>query len=107
MRWSELVSSLRDATTGLQVFGEPYQRDGVTVIPAAAVRGGGGGGTGRDPGDEGGGGFGLIGRPVGAYVITDGKVVWEPALDVNRIVTVAVLGWVTVAWLVSRSLRRR
>jgi uncharacterized spore protein YtfJ len=109
MRVTELVSSLRDALTVSRVFGDPYERDGVTVIPAAAVRGGAGGGTGKDEsGEEGeGGGFGLIARPTGAFVIRDGTVTWQPAVDVNRIITVGVLGWVAVAWLVSRGLSRR
>jgi uncharacterized spore protein YtfJ len=110
MRLPELVSSLRDTMTVSRVYGEPYERAGVTVIPAANVRGGAGGGAGRqgDTAEEGeGGGFGLIARPAGAFVIKDGAVSWQPAVDVNRIVTVAVLGWVTVAWLLARGLRRR
>lgn len=108
MRWTELMSSLHETTTVLRVFGDPYERDGVTVIPVAAIRGGGGGGTGGQTAEEGsGGGIGLIGHPVGAYVISDGKVLWQPALDVNRMVTLGVLGWVTVAWLIARALRRR
>ncbi len=115
MRQVEMLSSLRDVMTVSRVFGQPYERDGVTVIPAAAVRGGAGGGTGKkatgrgdDAGEEGeGGGFGVIARPAGAYVISGGKVTWQPAVDVSQIVTVAVLGWVTVAWLLARGLRRR
>ncbi len=74
--------------TGAQrVFGEPYEKDDVTVIPAMSVRAGGGFGTGTGKDGEGeGGGGGLTARPVGAYVIRDGEVRWEPAMDVNRIV---------------------
>jgi uncharacterized spore protein YtfJ len=72
-----------------RVYGEPYEKDGVTIIPAVAVRAGGGFGSGDSkgeaPGGVGGGG-GAMARPVGAYVIRDGKVSWEPAIDVNRIV---------------------
>jgi len=110
MKLAELVSSVRDAMTVSRVFGEPYQHDGVTVIPAATIRGGGGGGSGKNDkkGEEGdGGGFGLVARPAGAYVIKDGTVSWQPAVDVNRIVTLAVTGWVTVVWLVARAVRRR
>jgi uncharacterized spore protein YtfJ len=105
-----MVTALRDTMTVSRVFGEPYERDGMTLIPAAAVRGGAGGGTGRkgETGEEGeGGGLGLDARPAGAYVIKDGSVTWQPAVDVNRIVTTAVLGWIVVAWLVARGLRRR
>ncbi len=106
MRLDDLVTSLRDTMTVSRVFGQPYERDGVTVIPAAAVRGGSGGGNGRkaETGEEGeGGGFGVTARPAGAYVIKDGAVSWLPAVDVNRIVSVAVLGWVAVAWMVARA----
>jgi uncharacterized spore protein YtfJ len=75
----------RDALTVKRVFGDPVERDGVTVIPAAAVRGGaGGGGEGGESGG-GGGGFGIVARPIGAYVIRDGTVSWRPAIDANRL----------------------
>jgi uncharacterized spore protein YtfJ len=106
---SELLGTARQALSVERVFGAPYERDGVTVIPAATVRGAGGGGGGTDGGGQegGGGGFLLVARPAGAYVVKDGEVSWQPAVDVNRIVTVAVVGWAAVAWLVSRAVRRR
>jgi uncharacterized spore protein YtfJ len=109
MSLSELLGTAREALSVRRVFGDPYERDGVTVIPAATVRGIGGGGGGKDDhGQEGdGGGFLLSARPAGVYVLKDGDVSWQPAVDVNRIVTVAVLGWASVAWLVSRAVRRR
>ena len=80
----------RDAITVSRVYGEPYEKDGLTVIPAARVSGGGGGGSGKDEkgGDGSGGGFGVSGRPAGAYVIRNGDVTWRPAVDPNRIVAV-------------------
>ena len=109
MSLSQLLDTTRDALTVRRVFGDPYERDGVTVIPACRVRGLGGGGGGKDDqGQEGdGGGFVLTARPVGAYVVKDGAVTWQPAVDIERIVTVAVLGWVLVATVVSRAVRRR
>ena len=110
MKLPEMVTSLREAMTVSRVFGEPVERDGVTVIPTAVLRGGAGGGGGTDPGtgEEGeGGGFGVTARPAGVYVIRDGDVSWQPAVDVNRIVGVAVLGWVVGSWLLARGLRRR
>ena len=109
MNLSELIPTVRDALTVRRVFGEPYERDGVTVIPAAVVRGGGGGGSGRQAGDQEGegGGFGLLARPAGAYVVKNGAVTWQPAVDLNRIVGVSVVGWVAAAWLIARALRRR
>jgi uncharacterized spore protein YtfJ len=114
MGLNELATSLRESMSVARVYGEPYEKDGVTVIPAAAVRGGMGGGSGKkgavggeEPEEGEGGGLGLIARPAGAYVIKDGTVTWQPAVDVTRIVTLAILGWVAVAWVVSRSVGRR
>jgi uncharacterized spore protein YtfJ len=87
VRIDELMATAKDTLTVGRVYGEPYERDGVTVIPAATVAGGGGGGTGSDPeGQEGeGGGFGMNARPAGVYVIEAGTVRWRPAVDVNRL----------------------
>ena len=79
----QMWKGTRDALTVKRVYGDPVERDGVTVIPAAAVRGGAGGGG--DNEGNGGGGFGLAARPIGAYVIQNGKVSWRPAVDVNRV----------------------
>lgn len=40
----ELWAGTREAITVRRVFGEPVEQDGVTIVPAAFVRGGGGGG---------------------------------------------------------------
>ena len=101
----ETISKARDAITVKRVYGAAYERDGVTVIPAAAVGGGAGGGSGEDPegGQSGGGaGFGLGARPIGAYVISEGKVRWEPAVDVNRIATQAIAGALLAVLLLRR-----
>lgn len=98
----QLLERARDALSGQRVFGEPIERDGVTVIPAASVLGGGGGGVGDDgDGQQGmGGGFGLQARPTGAYVLEGGRVRWQPAVDVNRLLT--TLASLTVAVLFYR-----
>ncbi len=100
---NEILGTARDTITVKRVYGEPYEKDGLTVIPAATVGGGGGGGSAHDQHgqDNAGGGFGLSGRPVGAFVIKDGQVSWRPAVDPNRIV--ATLGAVAVVYLVSRA----
>lgn len=102
MKVNEVLSNARDAITVKRVYGEPYEKDGLTVIPAAIVGGGAGGGTGHDDkGQEGeGGGFGVSGRPAGAYVIQDGQVSWRPAVDPNRIVV--MVGLAVIAYLLSR-----
>lgn len=48
---NEVMTAARDAMTVRQVFDEPCERDGVTVIPAAVVVGGMGAGSGQRGGD--------------------------------------------------------
>ncbi len=106
----EVLGNVKEGMTVSKVFGEPYEKNGTTVIPVAAVRGGGGGGGGGGTGVDGegeghgsGGGFGLTARPVGAYILDEEGVKWEPALDVSRI---AIGGQIiaVIALLVLRSL---
>jgi len=106
MKFDDMIANAKDAITVSKVFGEPFEKDGVTFIPAARVMGGGGGGTGTD--DEGqqgeGGGFGMNARPAGAFVIRDGNVTWRPAVDPNTVIVGVVI--VTVALLLTRALAR-
>jgi uncharacterized spore protein YtfJ len=39
----EVITQARDALTVKRVFGEPYEKNGVTAVAVAAVRGGAGG----------------------------------------------------------------
>lgn len=84
----ELIANARDAVSVKRVYGDAYEKNGVTLIPAATVRGGGGAGKGdKDRGDSNtGGGFGLTARPTGAWIIENDHVSWKPAIDVNRVV---------------------
>ncbi len=84
--------------TTRQVFGEPVDRRGVTVVPAAAFIGGGGG----HQDDQ---GFGGIARPLGAIVIEGDRVRWVPAVDVTK-VAVGV-GMAVAVFAVAQVLRRR
>jgi uncharacterized spore protein YtfJ len=101
------IDQARDAITVRRVFGEPYERDGVTVIPAARVQGGAGGGGGEGPVGQGKGsgmGFGLSARPVGAFLIRGDEVAWQPAVDLNRLVlggqVVAIIALLTIRTIV-------
>jgi uncharacterized spore protein YtfJ len=104
----DVIGQARDAITVKRVFGEPYEKNGITVIPAAKVQGGAGGGGGEGPEGQGkgsGSGFGVSARPAGAYVIREGQVTWQPAVDMNR--AVAVGGVVAVFFLFTlRSIAR-
>jgi len=97
----EAVSQAKDVVNVRRVYGEPYQEDGLTIIPAANVTGGGGGGG--DTVGNGGAGFGVRARPAGAWVIKDGDATWRPAFDLNRTI---LMGQVIaiVALLVTRSI---
>jgi uncharacterized spore protein YtfJ len=105
---SKVIEEAKDAITVRRVFGEPYEKNGVTVIPAARVQGGAGGGSGEGPdgtGRGGGSGFGLSAKPVGAFVIKGEDVIWRPSVDANRVIIGAQVVAV-VALLVARSIVR-
>ena len=133
MQVETLMDQARDTITVKRVFGEPIEKDGITIIPVANVMGGAGGGSGEGPapttpttlvtsgeGEEGttetasgvragviasgvGAGFGVRATPAGAYVIRDGEVSWQPAMDLTRI---AIMGQIVaiVFLLVMRSI---
>jgi uncharacterized spore protein YtfJ len=92
-KFSELMEEAQDAIGAKRIFAPPYEKNGVTIIPAARIMGGVGGGEGSGPATDGeektttgtGGGYGLSGRPAGAYVIKGDTVTWLPAIDVNRL----------------------
>ena len=100
----ELMKGVREALSVRQVFGEPVERDGVTVIPAATVIGGGGGGSegaqqpsntdgeAEPQGQSGVGvGFGGLMWPAGAFEIRDDRVTWRPAIDVTRVLVLVLV----------------
>jgi uncharacterized spore protein YtfJ len=96
MNVEEMLTGVRDAMTVKRVYGDPIERDGILIIPGAMVGGGGGGGG--DSENNGGGGFGISARPVGAFVVRDGNVEFEPAVDVNRVVGLGVLAFIVAVW---------
>jgi uncharacterized spore protein YtfJ len=107
---NQLFSTAQDALTVRRVYGDPYEQDGVTVIPAARVAGGVGGGSGQEQGQEGeGGGFGLTASPAGVVVIKDGTVRWMPTVDPHKVAsTVGAVVIVTVlarTWVLTRALK--
>lgn len=96
-----IAAGTRELLDVRRVFGDPVEKDGVTIIPVARLRGGGGGGQGpAETSDDasageaaaevavpeaGGAGFGIDARPVGIYVIRPDRVDWKPAVDVSRL----------------------
>jgi uncharacterized spore protein YtfJ len=123
----EVLDQARDAMTVKRVFGDPYEKDGVTIVPVANVMGGAGAGGGSEEGArateagevaaEGsarnagyGMGYGLRASPAGVYVIRDGEVEWEPAVDANRLMLqrtlVILLGLLILRSIVGIVVRR-
>jgi uncharacterized spore protein YtfJ len=104
----EMINQAKETMTVRRVYGDPYQEDGVTIIPAANVTGGGG--AGGDTEGNGGGGFGVRARPAGAWVIKNGEATWRPAMDLNRTILVgqivAIVALLTLRSVV-KSLARR
>lgn len=91
---ADVLDSIRgthDSMSVSRAYGDPYELDGVTIIPVARVSGGAGGGGGEGSDDEGstgggfGTGFGLHVNPVGVYEVRGDQVEWKPALDVARL----------------------
>lgn len=113
------LRAVRRLTHVRRAFGQPVERDGVTLVPVARVYGGTGfgGGVGSveehdvdqaRSGSGGGGGLGVTVTPVGVYVVQDGTVRWEPALDLNRVIIGGqVLGAIAVLALACALRRRR
>ncbi len=98
----DILTRVGDRLGVRRVFGEPIERDGVTVVPVAVAIGGGGGGTAPD--DQGtGGGFGGVVRGIGVYSISNGQVRFIPAVDTTALVAMGVL----LAGLVLRARSRR
>ena len=75
------------------VFGEPVERDEVTVIPVARAGWGFGGGSGRAPegGGEGGGG-GVVAWPVGYIEIRGAETRFRPIVDLRPFVVAGAFG---------------
>jgi uncharacterized spore protein YtfJ len=91
MEVQDVIAQARDTLTVKRVFGEPYEKNGVTAIPVARIQGGAGGGSGERPegqrkGKGSGSGFRMSAHPVGAFLIRGNEMTWRPAIDVNRIV---------------------
>jgi uncharacterized spore protein YtfJ len=79
----EVLTGAQESMAAKRVYGEPYEKNGITVIPAASVMGGGGGGS--DTTGNGGGGFGITARPAGAWIIKGESVRWQPAVDATKV----------------------
>jgi uncharacterized spore protein YtfJ len=102
---TELAERIGAKLTASTVYGAPVERDGVTVIPAAAARLGLGAGGGSDPakgqeGEGGGGGGGVT--PVGYIELKDGRSRFVPVVHPARMLAI-VCGAALAGLLIMRS----
>jgi uncharacterized spore protein YtfJ len=108
MKVEELIERCSDHLGVRRVFGEPVERDGVTIVPVAVVMGGAG--CGPAPADAEGcrdsGGFGMCARGIGVYTIHEGKVRFVPALD-PTVLSLTTLALVSVMGRMLSRRRRR
>ena len=95
------------------VFGEPVERDGITVIPVAKARWGFGGGAGqrKEEGGRGkqedgaGGGGGVQVSPVGFIEIKNNEANFRPIRTVS--VSWIIMGGIFSLFLLRETLKRR
>ena len=92
-RIGETVGGKADVAT---IFGEPVQREGVTVIPVAKARFGfgGGGGSGTREGDQSGegSGGGVAVGPVGYIEVRDGGAEFKRIRTPNDLLALVAAG---------------
>jgi uncharacterized spore protein YtfJ len=109
----ETIREVVGNTTAGKVFGSPISQDGLIVLPVAKVSGGGGGGGGRGLAEDGsdaggaGGGLGVSAKPLGVFVIKEGRVAWRPAVDVNKVILGAQIVAVTALLVVRAFIKAR
>ena len=81
-----------------QVFADPIERDGVTIIPVARVQWGfGAGSLGQSLMERGGGGGGVRATPAGFIEIRDGKAEFRHYRDSRDFVIVAGVALAAIA----------
>ncbi|MEZ5075139.1 MAG: hypothetical protein R2691_09960 [Solirubrobacterales bacterium] len=89
------------------VFGQPVEREGVTVIGVARAMWGFGGGAGGEEGEDGaGGGGGGFVSPLGYIEVRESGAEFRPIRD-PRLVATAAAATVCALGLLARGLRRR
>jgi uncharacterized spore protein YtfJ len=92
-RLAEAFKTIVDAK---MIYGEPIERDGVTIIPVSKLRYGFGGGMGKRDGEEGGGGGGgMVVHPAGYIELKDGSSRFRAIRDPITFVPLVIAGGLT------------
>ena len=100
-----LISQLGGKAGAKAVFGDPVERDGITVIPVARVRWGFGAGGGASPEGSGSGGGGGVGAdPIGYIEVTSAGATFRPVP--RSLGTAEILGGAIATAIVLRALAR-
>ena len=82
MKPSDVLDQLAADPDAGRAYGEPYQTpDGTTVI--------------------------VVAKPLGVFVIRDGKACWTPAVDANRIALIGVITGLLAAVIGSLAVLRQ
>ena len=103
---SGLAEKLGATARAATIFGDPVERDGVTVIPVSKARWGFGGGAGKRRDEDGaGGGGGVQVIPVGFIELRDGRAEFRPIRNVSF--GWLILGGLAGVWLLRRACSRR
>jgi len=108
---NDILDRISAALKAERVFAPATTENGITVIPAARVRGGGGGGGGKGNNDEegDGGGFGVHASPAGAIVVDGNEVSWKVPFDLNKVILggqLVGISFFLFMWLTERSKAR-
>lgn len=94
MRLPEALEDLPADPDAHRVFGDPLQTpDGTTVIPVSKVR--------RRADDR------ITARPLGIFVVHDGRSDWVPAVDTTRIALLGEVIGLVAATLATAAMVRR
>lgn len=90
-----LAEKLGIAANSSTIYGEPVDRDGITVIPVSKAGygfGGGGGAGSKESGAGSGGGGGMMLTPVGYIEIKDGTTRFRSIRDPQTVVKIVAIG---------------
>ena len=99
---AEKIGAVARAAT---IFGEPVERDGVTVVPVAKARWGFGGGVGQRKGEDGaGGGGGVQVTPVGYIEMRNGQAEFRPIRTVS--VPLMIAGGISLLLVLRKMVKR-
>jgi sporulation protein YtfJ len=100
-----LAEKLGAAARAATIFGDPVEREGVTIVPVARARWGFGGGVGRKKDEDGaGGGGGAQITPVGLIELKNGAAEFRPIRTVSLPWMIA--GGLATVFLLGQALRR-